>query len=232
MSNINKKSKDKQSKIHPIIKLIVVSILLVAGIFCINTYQRNDNSIIVEGLNLKENEVVYKNYIYTLPNDWRVNSYKYGLNILFNTTYGEKTYYNGGVINLQRVSSTGRKKEEIFKDISFFEDRLNTYHPDLRIGKGELLEYKNDIIIVFPCERIQLEGVKFLFVFMLEDDNHYYNIQFYSNRDINENEDELFYNYDDLNTFIDFLNTRVKRETRVVKEPWKQHSTYKTKYNS
>ena len=103
---------------------------------------------------------------------------------------------------------------------------------ELYMKNQELLEYKNDIIIVFPCERIQLEGVKFLFVFMLEDDNHYYNIQFYSNRDINENEDELFYNYDDLNTFIDFLNTRVKRETRVVKEPWKQHSTYKTKYNS
>ena len=213
--NNNKNSKNKKSKSNIKINSILV-LLLVIIMVGINVLIRNNNSNDTVELYLEDNEILYENYIYKLPEGWRINNYyKDGLNVLFNTTIDDIPYYNGGIINIQKMTNM-KYGDSIFKDMSFFENALKKNHTELNIGEGKMYKRGKYDVIVFPCEYIGYEDTKFLFAFMQEDESSFYNIQFYTNKVV-DNEDELCYNYEDLNSFIDFLNNKEKENDRLFR---------------
>ena len=206
--NNTKKRKGKKSKNKINVILIFILVTVLIGI---NIFIRNINSNDVVELYLEDNEVLYEKYIYTLPDGWRVDyNFKGGLNIIFNSTNDGIPYYNGGVVNVQKMTAM-KYGESVFNDMSFFENALKKNHTGLNIGEGRMFKNNQNDVIVFPCEYKEHGDIKFLFAFMKVDETDFYNIQFYSNVVI-DNVDEMRFNYNDLYAFVDFLNNNKEKE--------------------
>ena len=211
--NNKKNSKRKKGNLKLNTILLILLVIIMVGI---NIFIRNDNSNEVVELFLEDNEILYEKYIYTLPDGWTINNYyRDGLNILFDTTVDDIPYYNGGIINIQKMTNMNYG-ESIFKDMSFFEDSLNKYHNELNVGEGQMFKSGKYDVIVFPCEYKDYTDTKFLFAFMQEDESYFYNILFYANKVVDD-VDELCFNYDGLNSFLNFLNSKEKEEDRLFR---------------
>ena len=201
------KKKSNSNYIY-VILLVLLLLILLPGIFFNKDKEKEpykDKEIV-----LKDNELLYADYIYTLPDGWSKNDqYTNALNVIFNTTEEGVESFNGGIINIKKINSTGKDKDFLFKDTSFFQESLTSGNAYLNVGEGMKIEHNNTPIIVFPCEYTNGNNSKVLLAFMPENDEYFYNIQFYSNRVV-DNVDELYFNYEGLNQFIEFLSTGVK----------------------
>ena len=206
----------KSNSIIILILLVLLLVLLIGGYILLNKNNSNKSDK-NEVINLKENELLYDGYIYTLPEGWKKNEYyTTALNVIFNTSEDGVDSYSGGIINITTIASTGKTKKELFYDTAFFEESLKESKTGLDVGEGTLIVRDDTPVVIFPCEYVNGNNSKVLLAFMPEDDEYFYNIQFYSNRVV-DYKDELYFNYEGLYSFVDFLNTRVKQESRLIK---------------
>ena len=155
---------------------------------------------------LEENEIQYGEYIYTLPDGWKLNdsSSNKVLKIFNNTVVDGVTTNMGAYISTEKIASTKHTKEEIFKDATFFRDNLKKNNSDI-MGDGFVVTIDKNNAIVFPY--INDKKTKLLLAYMPAYEGYFYDIQFFSNKVVGDHT-ETFYNFDDLDIIFNFLNTR------------------------
>ena len=71
------------------------------------------------------------------------------------------------------------------------------------------MEREGKPVIIFECKDEDEEVGNYLVAYMPVDDEYFYYVQFFSTKVIGEQE-ETFYNYDDLYVFLDFLDSSEK----------------------
>ena len=210
VKKINKIKRSKKFKKYKKFIYAGLIVLLIILVICGFIFFKNNNPKKEDKFVLKDNQLLYKGYIYNLPNGWtKDDNYTKALNIVFNSSHDDVISYNGGVINYNSISSTGFDADYLFKDISFFENSLKNGRNSYIVGEGKLINHGGKPVVIFPCGYVNSDTSKVLIVYMPADDKYYYDINFYSNRVI-DNKDEMYFNYDDLYAFLDFLNSKEK----------------------
>ena len=206
-----------KNKIPIILIIIGISLIVASSIMIItkNNKMSEDNPPSDKPEKKKKETIVFDGWVFTLPEGWTKNDEKTdesdGINILFNKTTSKVTSYNGAVFNIQKNASTGLKKEELFKDTSFFEEAIHFGYKDtVKVLNGKVITHKDKPVLVYECEYTERENSKSMFIYMPADDEYFYDIKFYSSKIVDDKE-VMFYNYDDLLLFLDFLNTGKKQ---------------------
>ena len=199
-----------------IIPITLVLIAVVIILFGINLFLKeqpkkenekpidpNDNKV-----NLENNEIQYGDYIYTLPSGWRINESRENnvLKLFLNTVVEGVTTNMGAIISTEKIASTKHTKEEIFKDATFFRKSIGKNNSDV-MGDGFVTPFGDNNVIVFPY--INDGKTKLLLAYMPAYDGYFYDIQFFSNKVVDDHT-ETFYNFDDLDIIFNFLNSRKK----------------------
>ena len=201
----------KETNVFPIL-LVIIIILLSYG-YILYQYKNGDKT---EKIDLKDNEILYKDYIYTLPEGWEKNEdYPKALNVTFKTTQDGIDSYSGGVVYYKKIASTGHDLEYVFKDPSFIKENLTEGSPYIDLGEGIKTEHNGNPVIIFPAEYSNGNNSKVLLAFTPANEEYFYNIQFYSNKVV-DNVDELYFNYDGLNSLLEFLSNGISKESRIL----------------
>ena len=160
-------------------------------------------------ISLEDNEILFGDYIYTLPSGWKLNdaSKNNVLKIYYNTIIEGVTTNIGAIISLEEIAKTGHTKEEIFKDSSFFKSCLSKAESSDEVSEGATVKFNNENVFVFPYNN---DGkTKLLLAYMPAYEGFFYDIQFFSNKVVVDHT-ETYYNYDDIDIVFNFLNSRKK----------------------
>ena len=200
------------SKINKTYKILIIIVLLVLLlimlIFGYNSFKRYSFKE-AKKIDLKENELIFQDYIYKLPEGWKSNDKDSStLNINTSGVINGVSFHKGANIYIEKISSTGKSKEELFNDITFFEKSLHKNWESNVIGEGQIIQVGDTSIFTFPCEFG--DSSKVLLAYMPAYGGYFYDIQFYSNMII-DGKEEMVFNYQDLSIVADFLNSRVKK---------------------
>ena len=189
--------------------LIVLSLILTSSSNKNNSSKTPDEIVPEE----KKIEFDFNGWHFVLPEGWKEGDpNKDGKHILFENTVDGNTYSNGALFNIVYSRTTKYLNDELFKDTTIFKDRISKNTYIALEDEGRIIEHKNKPVMVFPFHYIEDESSKIIRALTPADDLYYFDFKFYSNRDVDDH-DEMFFNYDDLLLFVDFLNTGVKKQS-------------------
>ena len=213
---------NKVGKIISILLILLATFLIIYGLTYVfkdtpkedknnnsndnNNKQSTNNKVKYK---VKENEVLFGEYVYTLPEGWSLNenSNKNVINIFTNTTVDGVTTNIGAIVSVEEIAKTGHTREEIFKDAKFFKSNFDKSGSSDVYGDGFVTPFGDSNVIVFPY--INDKTTKLLLAYMPAYEGYFYDIQFFSNKLV-DGKTETFYNFDDLDIIFNFLNTRKK----------------------
>lgn len=200
--------------IIPIIMIIVSLFLIFGGLISYLIKEKPAEKNISNNIdntkinNLKDNEMIYDGYIYTLPDEWlRNEDFSDQLNTFYNSFRNGVSIDKGAVVIVKNLSSEDYKINDVFKDINYFKELLESSDYASGLGEGKLLNLESNTVVVFPYDNN--ESMKFLMAYMPAYDDSYYMIQLFASKKIDENE-EMYLDYDDLNIIVKMLNSRTK----------------------
>ena len=157
---------------------------------------------------LKDNELVFNDYVYKLPEGWYINGEVPNvLNVYFSDTVDGVNTNIGAYISVEEIAATGSTKEDLFSGITFFENSIKKGPKSSYLGEGKLNYIKNTPIVVFDYGKD--ESSKLLLAYMPAYEGYFYDIQFYANRVI-DGKEERYFDYDNLYIIATMLNAGVK----------------------
>ena len=215
-------SKKKNINLIVIIAFIIIALLVLLLVITSTLGKESKNKNGNNNSELKDeeeedfeeviNEFVYDGYVYTLPNDWNYNEeYEYDdvLNINYTTTVDGVPTNVGALISIEDISDTGHSKDEIFKNVSFFEKSLKKGDKANVVGEGKYSLVGDDTpAVIFPYYNAK-ESTNLLLAYMPAYDNFFYDIQFFTIKLI-DSKQETVINYEDLQTLLEILNDKEK----------------------
>ena len=160
----------------------------------------------------KEDKVEISGWTFKLPEGWeKSETTSTGMNVVFETTDKEGvTIYNGTVFNIHKSSETGYKNEALFNDTSFFKESLTFANSVNFLEEGQCIERGGKPVVFYPCQYKNSETSKVIMAYMPAGEDTFFDIQFYSNKVIDD-VDQQFINNEDFLLLIDFLNSGVQK---------------------
>ncbi len=195
---------------HRMILIAIILVLLVAllifGFISMSNFKPNNNN----KTKLKDNELIFKDYIYTLPEGWQKNKEfsDEALNIMLLGLDDHISYQLGAIIDVQKIADIGYTGDDIFQDITFFENSLKNSKNFSEVGEGYISQYGDTSMIIIPC--VYANSSKLLMLYVPAYEGYFYYVKYYYNETVN-GVDEQRYNYDYLFYIVDFLNSRRKK---------------------
>ena len=161
----------------------------------------------------KENILENNGWVYILPEGWKdEGTDSNGRSVTFPNTVDGVTCYNGTHFNISSSKPMKTSMDELFSESSIFIKTIENSTFIKLVEDHKIIQHNNKPVMIFPFKFVDDESSLAFRVLTPADDEYYYDFQLYSNRII-DGQDEMFFNYDAVLLFVDFLNTGVKKDS-------------------
>ena len=119
---------------------VVIALLLIFGNNKNNNNKDKNNNIDNdddETMNINSNSA-FITWKYELPDGWNIDYVEEDddMDILFKNNTEEAEVYNESIFNIPKISFTGKTKDELFKDPSFFRENFHLPEGVTLVGDG------------------------------------------------------------------------------------------------